>query len=45
MHERKGGMEEETQTSKVTENNQWEEGGAKGGIVGGLKFFGFLNIS
>lgn len=28
-------MEEETQTSKVKE--KWEEGGAKGGIVGGLK--------
>lgn len=35
-HEQKGGMEEETQTSKVKENNQWD-GGAKGGIVGGLK--------
>lgn len=34
-YEQKGGMEEETQTSKVNDN-QWE-GGAKGGIVGGLK--------
>lgn len=34
-HEQKGGMEVETQTSKV-KDNQWE-GGAKGGIVGGLK--------